>query len=99
MHDHITAAISAARTPAQLDAAVKGFTAAWAAGTVSDDEFSRAYGLAHRRRLELRGEAPGQRGLPLAGGHATPPPTAPSFRPTSRNARRIGSEAETGVDA
>ena len=66
MHDHITAAISAANAP-ELDRLVKAITAAWAAGTLDDDAFSAAYAAAHRRRADLKEKTPG---LPLQGGSA-----------------------------
>jgi hypothetical protein len=69
----ISAAIAAARTDAHLDTIVKALNAAWAKGDLGDDDFSRLYGQAHRRRADLRGGAPGQSGLPLQGGQAVAP--------------------------
>jgi hypothetical protein len=77
----ISAAIAAARTDAHLDTIVKALNAAWAKGDLGDDDFTRLYGLAHRRRFELKGGAPRQPGLPLAGGQATPPPRRSIFPP------------------
>src|SRR5918995_4652560 len=87
MHDHITAAISAASAP-ELDQLVKAITAAWAAGTLDDDAFSAAYAAAHRRRADLKEKPPG---LPLRGGQATPPPRRsifPERRPQKSPDRR-----------
>src|ERR671911_393096 len=72
MHDHITAAISAATTP-ELDRLVKAITAAWAAGTLDDDAFSAAYAAGHRRRAGLKGKAAR---LALAGRPRRRPPPA-----------------------
>src|ERR671911_1588593 len=77
MHDHITAAISAANAP-ELDQLVKAITAAWAAGTLDDDAFSAAYAAAHRRRADLKGKPPG---LPLQGGQGVAPPRRSIFPP------------------
>jgi len=77
MHDHITAAISAASAP-ELDRLVKAITAAWAAGTLDDDAFSAAYAAAHRRRADLK-EKPS--GLPLHGGQGIAPPRRSIFPP------------------
>src|SRR5215213_7942153 len=54
MYDNISAAITAARTGAQLDAIARDITAAWGKGNLGDDEFTRLYGLAHRQRAELK---------------------------------------------
>src|SRR5918995_5422467 len=75
MHDHITAAISAASAP-ELDQLVKAITAAWAAGTLDDDAFSAAYAAAHRRRANLKEKPPG---LPLRGGQGVAPPRRSIF--------------------
>src|SRR5215207_3045178 len=77
MHDHITAAISAASAP-ELDRLVKAITAAWAAGTLDDDAFSAAYAAAHRRRADLK-EKP--MGLPLQGGQGVAPLRRSIFPP------------------
>jgi hypothetical protein len=82
MHtEDITAAIAAARTDAHLDTIVKALNAAWARGDLGDDDFSALYGLAHRRRAELKEKPPG---LPLHGGQGVAPPRRsifPSRRP------------------
>src|SRR5688500_14153635 len=74
----ISAAITAARTGAQLDAIARDITSAWGKGTLADDEFSRLYGLVHRRRADLREKPPG---LPLQGGHGIAPPRRSIFPP------------------
>src|SRR5829696_8602151 len=79
MHDHITAAISAANAP-ELDQLVKAITAAWAAGTLDDDAFSAAYAAAHRRRADLK-EVRRTPGLPLHGGQGVAPPRRSIFPP------------------
>src|SRR5918995_3936198 len=75
MHDHITAAISAANAP-ELDRLVKAITAAWAAGTLDDDAFSAAYAAAHRRRADLK---EGHPRLLLQGGQGGAPPRRSVF--------------------
>jgi hypothetical protein len=77
MHDHITAAISAANA-SELDQLVKAITAAWAAGTLDDDAFSAAYAAAHRRRADLKEKPPR---LPLQGGQGVAPPRRSIFPP------------------
>src|SRR5215203_4740318 len=84
MHDHITAAISAASAP-ELDRLVKAITAAWAAGTLDDDTFSAAYAAAHRRRADLK-EVRRTPGLPLQGGQGVAPPRRSVF-PERRSQR------------
>src|SRR5687767_10261963 len=74
----ISAAITAARTGAQLDAIARDITLAWSKGDLADDAFTALYGQAHRRRAELREKPPG---LPLEGGHAVAPPRRSIFPP------------------
>ena len=81
MHDHITAAISAARTPAQLDAIARDITLLWGKGDIADDTFTALYGLAHRCRAELKGGPRGQPALLLQGGQAVAPPRRSIFQP------------------
>jgi hypothetical protein len=85
MQENISAAITAAKTGAQLDAIARDITAAWGKGTLADDTFTALYGQVHRRRQDLKGRAPGQPDLPLPAGQGVAPRRAD---PSSRRAAR-----------